>query len=132
MADQDSPTAEASDPGTTPVPLASWVIAGAIDLLGDRLTCYIANASDAQTIVRWQFRGQVPYAVARRLEIALQLALLLHARRPTEEIRSWFTWLSDLLDDRSPASTLHDARTEDDFETRANLLMAAARAYLTD
>ena len=112
----------------TPAP---QVVSRLVDLIGDRLTCYIAGVRDTRTIASWQTKGDVPYAPARRLQIALQTALLLSAQYEPSQIGPWFTWLSDRLDDKSPANILHDANTEEEFVDRGRALIAAAKAYLT-
>jgi hypothetical protein len=111
---------------------APQVVASVVDLVGDRLTCYIAGVRDARTIASWQIKGDVPYASARRLQIALQIALLLRAQYEPDQIGPWFTWQSDMLDDKSPASLIHNANTEEEFDDRARALIAAAKAYLAE
>lgn len=114
---------------TTPAP---QVVTRVVDLIGDRLTCYIAGVRDARTIASWQAKGDVPHVSARRLQIALQTALLLRTQYQPDQIGPWFTWLSDRLDDKSPASVLHSANTEEEFDDRARALIAAAKAYLAE
>jgi hypothetical protein len=114
---------------TTPAP---QIVSRVVDLVGERLTCYIAGVGDVGTIVSWQTNGDIPHASARRLQIALQTALLLRTQYQPDQIASWFTWLSDRLDDKSPASVLHDANSDADLDNRARALITAAKAYLTE
>jgi hypothetical protein len=112
---------------TTPAP---QVVARVVDVLGDKLTSYIAGVKDARTLVRWQQKGDVPDASARRLQMSLQAMLLMQTRYSPEHVRPWFTWLSDVLDDKSPAAVLHDANSDDEIEAAGRAVIAAAKAYL--
>ncbi len=114
---------------TTPPP---QVVARVVDLIGDRLTCYIAGVRDVRTIASWQAKRDVPHIPARRLQIAFQTALMLRAQYQPDQIAPWFTWLSDRLDDKSPASVLHAANTEEELDDCARALIAAAKTTLTE
>ena len=111
---------------------ALQVLPRVLDLIGDRLTCYIAGVRDARTIASWQAKGDVPYVSARRLQLALQTALLLRTQYQPDQIVRWFTWLSDRLGDKSPACVLHSASTEEEFADHARALVGAAKAYLLE
>jgi hypothetical protein len=113
----------------TPAP---QVVARVVDLVGDRLACYIAGVRDARTLASWQTKGDVPHVSARRLQIALQTALVLGTRYQPDQISSWFTWLSDRLDEKSPASVLHNASTEEELSDLARALISAAKAHLAE
>ena len=119
-----------SDPQRAATAPPDQVVAGVIDLLGDRLTCYIAGVRDARTVASWAAKGNVPYAAARRLQIALQTALLLRKQYQPDQIAPWFTWLSEELGDKSPANALRNATSEEELFDQARSLMAAAKAYL--
>jgi hypothetical protein len=114
---------------TTPTPL---VVARVVELIGDKLVCYIAGVRDGRVIEHWRTKGDVPRIAARRLQIALQTALLLGTRYQPDQIAPWFTWHSDLLNDRSPASVLHDAHTSEELDDLARSLIAAAKVYLIE
>ena len=111
---------------------APQVVARVVDLVGDRLACYIAGIRDARTLASWQTKGDVPHVSARRLQIALQTALVLGTRYQPDQISSWFTWLSDRLDEKSPASVLHNASTEEELSDLARALISAAKAHLAE
>jgi hypothetical protein len=85
---------------------------------------------DARTLARWQHKGDVPAAAARRLQGALRAILMLSQKYRPEQIASWFTWLNDLLEDRSPASALRSATSDEAIEDQARAIVAAARAHL--
>jgi hypothetical protein len=108
------------------------VVARVADLLGDRLTCYIAGVRDARAVARWKAKGNVPYVSGRRLQIALQVALLVSERYRPEEIAPWFTWLCDELGDKAPADVLRCATTEEEFFKTARALVAVAKVYLVE
>jgi hypothetical protein len=132
MRARDSDTAKPElraiqEAATTPAP---QVVTRVMELIGDRLTCYIAGVSDVKTIARWRVKGDLPQPSARRLQIALQTALVLRTQYQPDQIAPWFTWLSDRLNDQSPASFLRCATTESEFEDGARALIAAAKAYL--
>jgi hypothetical protein len=112
---------------TTPAP---QVVARVAAVLGDRITCYIVDVKDARTLARWQHKGDVPAAAARRLQGALRAILMLSQQYRPEQIASWFTWLNDLLEDRSPASALRSATSDEAIEDQARAIVAAARAHL--
>jgi hypothetical protein len=110
------------------------VVAGVVaEVLGDRLACYIAGVTDARTLAQWR-RWDVPDGAAQRLQGALRIILQLRQRYSDREpIAVWFTWLSELLDDRSPASVLHGAApTRVDIENATRTVLAAARAFLRE
>lgn len=101
------------------------------DVLGDRLTCYIAGVTDARILTQWR-RGDVPNAAVQKLQGALQIELREHCS-DRERIAPRFTWLSERLDDRSPASILHHAKpTREGIEDATRSVIEAARAFLRD
>ena len=111
----------------TPAP---QLVERVIDLIGDRLTCYIAGVNDVQIIANWQIEADFPQHAARRLRIALQTALILRTQCQPDQIGPWFTCLSDRLNDQSPASILRSATSDLEFEDLARALISAAKAHL--
>jgi hypothetical protein len=111
----------------------SVVVGIVTDVLGDRLACYIAGETDARILTQWR-RGDVPNDSAQRLQGTLQIILELRKIcSDHERIAPWFTWLNELLDDRSPASIMHDAApTRIGIESATRTVLAAARAILSD
>jgi len=111
----------------TPVPL---LLKRVIDLIGDRLTCYIVGFGDAEALATLQSEGDPPWLTTHRLEVALQTALVLRTQYSDDQIAVWFTWMNDHLNDESPARFLRSVATEDECQTHARALIAAAKAYL--
>ncbi|MGA3037441.1 MAG: hypothetical protein ABSE64_08120 [Vulcanimicrobiaceae bacterium] len=108
------------------------VVGDVARLLGERLACYIADVKDARTLRSWERNGHVPLLAGRRLQMALAAALTLQERfDDPARIAPWFTWLNDMLDDVSPATSLREA-VDDDVEQRGQALLNAARRELID
>ena len=114
----------------TPAP---QVVAQLVETLGPRLVAYIAGVKDSRTLVNWQDKGEVPYIPARRLQTVLAAVLTLrqHTTDP-QELAAWFTWMTDALDDASPAGYLRGAEDDEAVEIRSRAVLAAARSYLME
>jgi hypothetical protein len=114
---------------TTPLP---QLVSRVVYLLGDRLACFIADADDVRILESWRAKGNARSISVRRLNIALQTALILRTRYQPDQIAPWFTWLNERLDDKSPASVLRSANTAEELADRARSLLAAAKMYLVE
>jgi len=113
----------------TPAP---EVVASIRAVLGARLTALISGVKDARTIDAWTHgKVKIPDLAYRRLQIAYAAALTLKARYEADAIASWFTWLAEALDDRSPAAVLADT-TKADVESKGREIVRAARSHLTE
>jgi hypothetical protein len=103
------------------------------EFLGVPLTMYLADVKEPRTFDRWIERGEVPLVKVQRLQAALAAALVLQNRYDDpQHIAAWFTWLSETLDDTSPAAFLRAATSPDDAATRGRDVVRAARLYLAD
>ena len=71
------------------------------------LTAIIAGVKDARTVESWtRPDAKIPDLVNRRLQVAYAATLTLNQRYDRDAVAAWFTWLAEVLDDRSPASIL--------------------------
>jgi hypothetical protein len=79
-------------------------------LFGRELTALMAGIQSARTVGQWARGESEPHASnERRLRNAYRVALLLLAGGETERtVRSWFTGMNPLLDDRAPAQVVGD------------------------
>jgi|GEM_PF-3764237 hypothetical protein len=113
----------------TPAP---QVVANVRDILGPRLTAVISGVKDARTVESWTHaNAKIPDLANRRLQIAYAATLTLNAHYERDAVASWFTWLADVLDDRSPAAILAST-TENDVESKGREILRAARSHLVE
>ncbi len=113
----------------TPAP---QVVENVRDVLGARLTAVISGVKDARTVDSWtRANAKIPDLVNRRLQIAYAATLTLKAHYERDAIAAWFTWLADVLDDRSPAAILAST-TNDDVENKGREILRAARSHLAE
>lgn len=111
---------------------AAEVVAKVRETLGPRLTATIAGVKDARTVESWtRPDAKIPDLVNRRLQVAYAATLTLNQRYDREAVAAWFTWLAEVLDDRSPASVLAKT-TEGDIEDRGREILRAARSHLAE
>lgn len=85
-----------------------------IEVLGTKLTAYMAGVSDARTATRWASgeRSPRPETESRLREI-FYIFRLIQTSEDVNTVRAWFVGLNPQLDDRSPASVLHDGEVRD-------------------
>ena len=113
----------------TPAP---QIVAYVRNILGSRLTAMISGVKDARTIESWTHaNAKIPELANRRLQVAYAATLTLKTHYERDSIASWFTWLAEDLDDRSPAALLADT-TDDDVEIRGREVLRAARSHLAE
>ncbi|GAC1427334.1 MAG: hypothetical protein NVSMB64_33260 [Candidatus Velthaea sp.] len=97
------------------------------DILGKKLTAYLAGVKDTRTIDAWSAdRGDARKLDEQRIRLALQVALMLRTGDHPRVVQSWFVGINPQLDDRSPARILR----EGDIDKDAADVVAAARAFL--
>lgn len=93
------------------------------EVFGQKLTAFIAGASDAKTVGRWARGDNTPRTETEmRLRTAFQVFHLLQSHESAETIRAWFIGVNPHLDDDSPAEAL----SEDRFPQ----VIAAARTFI--
>ena len=96
------------------------------EILGKKLTAYIASVKDARAIERW-IAGSEPYkGVEERLRFAYRLAKMIGDHDGPRVVQAWFTGLNPELNDRVPIRMLR----EQDIETVGPEILGAARAFL--
>jgi hypothetical protein len=97
------------------------------DLLGARLSAYVAGVGETRALHEWAEGTRTPGPDAqRRLRLALQLATMLAATDGTLTTQAWFQGLNPQLDDRSPARLIR----EGDLDEVGGQVVAAARAFV--
>jgi hypothetical protein len=96
-------------------------------LLGRRLTAYIADVSDTRAVTDWEAGAREPRPhLPQRLQLALVVAKLIAGHDDARVAQAWFQGLNPELDDRSPARLLR----EGDIDEAGPLVLAAARAFV--
>jgi hypothetical protein len=79
------------------------------EVLGQKLTAYIAGVSDPRTVARWAAGERSPRGEhEQRLRCAYQVFLLLLEQEAPPTIRAWFLGLNPQLDDEAPAESIHN------------------------
>lgn len=99
-----------------------------VDLLGLKLTAYVAGATDTRTVRSWidGSRAVRRDNVEPRLRLALHAALLIADNDSPMVTQAWFQGLNPQLDDRSAARLLHDG----DLDDVGPAILDAARAFV--
>lgn len=97
------------------------------DILGKKLTAYIAGVKDTRVIDRWIHGNVEPYRDAdRRIRLAYQIAKTLAGYDAAPVVQAWFIGLNPELQDRTPIRLLK----EEDPEKVGPELLNAMRAFL--
>jgi hypothetical protein len=95
-------------------------------ILGRKLTAYIANLKDVRGLDRW-IEGTQPYGnVEERLRLAYQVVRTLREHDSPRVVQAWFTGVNPELGDRVPLRLLRDG----DLAAVAPLILGAARAFI--
>lgn len=77
------------------------------EVLGQKLTAYIAGVSDPRTVGRWAAGERAPRVEhEQRLRCAYHVFQLLLDEEAPATIRAWFLGLNPQLDDESPAESI--------------------------
>jgi len=93
------------------------------EVLGPKLTAYIADVADQKAVGRWASGTRKPQPRAEeRLRSAYAVFHLLQSAESPHTVRAWMVGLNPQLDDESPATVLREGRFKD--------VLAAARAFL--
>lgn len=92
------------------------------EVLGQKLTAYIAGTEDPKTVARWSKGEHRPRTEAEgRLRAAYQVFQLLQQHDSEGVVRAWFIGMNPHLDDQPPAEALRDGRLRD--------VLSAARLF---
>jgi len=101
------------------------VVGRLIQILGKKLTAYIADVRDVRALDRW-LSGTAPYGdVEARLRFAYQVAKTLAEHDSSQVVQAWMTGVNPELGDRVPLRLLR----EGDLDTIAPEILRAARAF---
>lgn len=96
------------------------------DILGRKLTAYIAGVADVRALDRWM-AGTAPYGnVEQRLRFAYQVVRTLAEHDSPQVVQCWLTGVNPELGDRVPLRLLR----EGDLDAVAPEVLGAARAFL--
>jgi len=96
-------------------------------ILGKKLTAYIAGVKETRVIDRWIREGVSPYGDAEsRVRLAYHIAKTLSKHDSPRVVQAWFTGLNPELEDRIPARLLK----EEDVHQVGPELLNAMRAFL--
>jgi len=96
------------------------------EILGRKLTAYIAGVRDVRALDRW-IAGTAPYGdVEARLRFTYHVVRTLAEHDSPQVVQSWLTGINPELGDRVPLRLLRDG----DLDTVAPEILGAARAFL--
>jgi hypothetical protein len=102
------------------------VVSRLIEVLGRKLTAYIAGVRDVRALDRW-IAGTGPYGdVEARLRFAYQVAKTLAEHDSHQVVQAWMIGVNPELGDRVPLRLLR----EGDLDIVAPEILGAARAFL--
>jgi transcriptional regulator with XRE-family HTH domain len=94
--------------------------------LTQRLLAYMIGISDGRDIGRYARGERVPHAsTAQHLRNVYYLVSLLGSSEDDTTIQAWLTGLNPMLEDRSPATLLHE-----DHEAHLQAVLRAAKKFL--
>jgi hypothetical protein len=97
------------------------------EILGKKLTAYVAGVKDTRVIDRWITGAVEPYKDAGgRIRLAYQIAKTLSEHDSHRVVQAWFMGLNPELQDRTPLRLLK----EEDIEKVGPELLNAMRAFL--
>jgi hypothetical protein len=109
----------------------SQIVGGLVDILGKKITAYLAGVKDTRTIDAWMEPGRDEDDSRRvdfdRLRLALRIAKILTAGDSNRTVQAWFGGLNPELGDRNPARLLRDG----DLATEGEAVLSAARAFVS-
>jgi hypothetical protein len=95
------------------------------EVIGKKLTAYIAGVKDTRAIDRWIEGAQAYNEVEQRLRLAYHVVMTLTPSDSPAVIQAWLTGFNPELADRVPIRLLK----EKDIEQFAPLILGAARAF---
>jgi hypothetical protein len=105
------------------------IVGGLVDILGKKITAYLAGVKDTRTVDAWMEPGRDPEEARRidlnRLRVALQVARLLATSDSNGVVQAWFGGLNPQLGDRNPSRLIRDGNDADQ-----KAVLNAARAFV--
>lgn len=97
------------------------------DLVGQKLTAYMAGVNDPKAVGKWASGQRAPRGESeRRLRDAYQIAMLISIYDSDSTVRAWLVGMNPLLGDRAPAAVIAES------DDGAALALGAAKAFLAN
>ena len=97
-----------------------------VEILGRKLTAYIAKVKDVRAVDRWIAGGEIYGDAEQRLRFAFQVARTLREQEAPAVVQAWMTGVNPELGDRVPLRLMR----EGDLNIVASEVLRAARAFL--
>jgi hypothetical protein len=104
----------------------SRVVEKLVEIVGRKLTAYIAGVKDARAVDRWIAGGEIYGDAEPRLRFAFQVVRTLADQDSPRVVQAWLTGVNPELGDRVPLRLLR----ESDIDAVAPAVLSAARAFL--
>jgi hypothetical protein len=102
------------------------LVALLVQIIGRKLTAYIASVKDVRTVDKWM-TGTEPYrGPDTRLRTAYHVAKLIGTRHTPQVVQSWLMGLNPELDDHAAATLLR----EGEIEVVGPAVLRAARVFI--
>ena len=105
----------------------SKIVEKLVEIIGRKLTAYIAGVKDARAVDRWIAGGEIYGDAEPRLRLAFQVVRTLAEQDSPRVVQAWLTGVNPELGDRVPLRLLR----ESDVDAVAPAILGAARAFLT-
>jgi hypothetical protein len=102
------------------------VIQKLVEVIGRKLTAYLAGVKDVRAVDRWIAGGEIYGDCEARLRFAFQLVRTLSERDSPAVVQAWLTGVNPELGDRVPLRLLR----ENEIDAIAPAILSAARAFL--
>lgn len=104
------------------------IVRQARDILGARLTAYIAGVQETRMVRAWADGTASPsHGVAQRLRLAHRIAVEIAQHEGNEVTQAWFMGMNPLLDDMSPAQTIRESHPG----TVQSTIASAAQSFIS-
>ena len=97
-----------------------------VDLIGRKLTAYVAGVKDVRAIDRWLEGGESYRDVEERLRLTFRVARTIRNHDSPRVVQAWLTGVNPELGDRIPLKLLR----EGDLESVAAEVLGAVRAFI--
>jgi hypothetical protein len=97
-----------------------------VQLIGRKLTAYVAGVKDARAIDRWVDGGESYGNAKDRLRLTFQVARTLRNHDSDRVVHAWLTGVNPELGDRTPIRLLR----EGNVESVAAEVLGAVRAFI--
>ncbi len=102
------------------------VVEDLVQIIGRKLTAYVASIKDARAIDRWLENAAPQKDVERRVRLTYHVASMLAAFDSPAVVQAWLMGLNPELDDEVPIALLREGKLEEDGKRVLN----AARAFV--